>query len=384
MRKTFVYWGVSLVIGILLFQLPDQGNAQDVKVNGRIMNDWTFLSPDDGLEDSLGTLVGGTEFRRVWVGLSGNAYHNVKYRVRWGFQGSGFGFYGVWLAIQDLPAVGELKLGQFKEPFGLVELTSSKYLTFLERGLITSFTPSWNVGIMVQNGFRNGQGTWAFGMFHDADGAGKAQTEENYNFTGRVTSVLWEQNEGKHLLHVGGSYSYRNPVESVARYSERPEVHITSRFVDTGTFTADKVQLFGGETAVVYDRFSVQGEYILTNVNSATVSDPSFSSAYVQGSYFLTSDHRWYKHSNGSFTRVKPEHSVGDKSGGQGAWEIAVRYSHLNLTDGLVDGGVLNNISVAVNWYLNPHTRIMLNYVTANRDQVGKAGALMFRAQVDF
>lgn len=43
------------------------------------------------------------------------------------------------------------------------------------------------------------------------------------------------------------------------------------------------------------------------------------------------------------------------------AWSLAMRYSFLGLNDGgLSDmGRTLHDVAVGLNWYLNPHTRIM-------------------------
>ena len=53
---------------------------------------------------------------------------------------------------------------------------------------------------------------------------------------------------------------------------------------------------------------------------------------------------------------------------GPGAWEVAVRYSHIDLNDGDTIGGKEHNITAAVNWYMNPNIRILFNYVYGNID----------------
>ena len=67
-----------------------------------------------------------------------------------------------------------------------------------------------------------------------------------------------------------------------------------------------------------------------------------------------------------------------------GAWEVCLRYSHLDLTDGLIAGGVLDDFTVALNWYLNPNTRFMFNYVYADREDVGSANIFQMRFHIDF
>ena len=105
--------------------------------------------------------------------------------------------------------------------------------------------------------------------------------------------------------------------------------------------------------------------------------------AYIQGSYFLTGEKRNYKTSSGAFDRVKPKENF-RFGGGPGAWEAAVRYSSIDLDDSGVSGGELKDITVGLNWYLNPNTRIMWDYIRADLDDVGDANLFLMRFQVDF
>ena len=57
---------------------------------------------------------------------------------------------------------------------------------------------------------------------------------------------------------------------------------------------------------------------------------------------------------------AKPFKAHGD---GWGAWEIAARYSALDLNDEEVDGGDIRDITVGLNWYPNSYVRLLANYV---------------------
>jgi phosphate-selective porin OprO/OprP len=67
-----------------------------------------------------------------------------------------------------------------------------------------------------------------------------------------------------------------------------------------------------------------------------------------------------------------------------GAWEVAVRYSKINLNDGAVDGGSLADWTFGLNWYLNPNTRVMLNVIRADRQDLPSITAVVMRFGVDF
>ena len=83
------------------------------------------------------------------------------------------------------------------------------------------------------------------------------------------------------------------------------------------------------------------------------------------------------------WSRQKPS-DAWDKDGGSGAWEIAARFSSIDLTDGMVSGGEQDNITLALNWYPNPATRWMLNFVRADVDNLGEVDFILTRWQVDF
>ena len=53
---------------------------------------------------------------------------------------------------------------------------------------------------------------------------------------------------------------------------------------------------------------------------------------------------------------------------------MAVRYNYLCLDDGEVHGGVLNGLTLGLNWLLNPHARIYFNYDFTYRDFVNASG----------
>ena len=43
--------------------------------------------------------------------------------------------------------------------------------------------------------------------------------------------------------------------------------------------------------------------------------------------------------------------------------EVALRYSHLDLDDKCVSGGVMDNITFGVNWYTNAYCKVVFNYI---------------------
>lgn len=369
-----VYWKEGL-------NFDSQDGNFKLKIGGRLQNDWFWSGEDDDIKSNIGEQEDGVEFRRARIYFSGLIYDNVEYKLQFDFEGGTAHFKDAYLALTDFP-LGTLQMGHFKEPFSLEELTSSKYLTFLERALPNVFAPSRNTGFMLHHVASDQRMTAAVGLFRDTDDYGDSIDDGGYNATARITALPIYKDKGASLLHLGAAYSYRNPDDSV-RYRQRPEAHLANYFVDTSSFASDQVNLLGLEAAWVNGPLSVQGEYMRADADRIGGSDVSFDSYYVQTSYFLTGEHRNYKTSEAAFSRIKPKNNY-SYGGGLGAWEVAARYSQLDLNDSNINGGKLDDITAGLNWYLNPNTRIMWDYVYADKDKVGQANMLMMRLQFDF
>jgi phosphate-selective porin OprO/OprP len=265
----------------------------------------------------------------------------------------------------------DLTVGHFIEPFSLEELTSDNYGMFMERALPNALVPSRNAGFMASTAIRFSDAkdtvermTAAVGLFRNTDSQGKDQTDGGHNVTARVTAAPWYADGGRRLFHVGADYSLRSPEDPIS-YSARPEIHLIQPFVSTGSLDVDHTQLFGGESALVLGPFSLQGEYVSSVNELADDGSACFQGFYVQASYFLTGEHRPYRTSSGTFDRVRPRRNF-RQDGGWGAWELATRYSWLDLEDENVSGGgELRDVTFGLNWYLNPNVRIMWNYIRA-------------------
>jgi phosphate-selective porin OprO/OprP len=218
--------------------------------------------------------------------------------------------------------------------------------------------------------------------------------------TMRGTYLPWydEATDGRGLWHLGVSYSFRDTPNDTVRFRQRPECHIASYIVDTGNIPdVPDWQILGLETAVVYGPFSAQAEWFCTFVRRTVGDDLFYNGGYAYVSYFLTGEHRPYKRTAGVFDRVKPFENFfrvraedGNVYTGKGAWELAYRFSYVDLSEynsGENHPGTVYDHTVGMNWYLNPYTRLMFNYVNSTLDNplgVGNMSIFEMRAQIDF
>jgi len=372
-----------------------------LRVGGRIMTDAAWFDQDESLEVAIGDEEDGAEFRRARIYLQGDVYNDVFYKLQFDFAGDDpVKFKDAYIGLKNIPYLGKLTIGHRKEPFGLEQLTSSKYITFLERSLPDAFTPSRNLGAMVSNHALDKRLGWAAGLWKTVDdwpSHDDSDEDQGWAVTGRVFGVPWYQEDGRKLLHLGLAYSHRNPDGANYRVRQRPEAHLANRYVNTDGWAgfrirdawADDVDLWGLESALVFGPFSLQGEYMLSDVDTKFADDVDLDGCYVQASYFLTGENRAYKLGSGVFDRVKPKRnfSLSGDNRGWGAWELALRYSSIDLDDGIIRGGQEDKWTLGCNWYLNPNTRVMLNYVMADIDHDlydGDLNIFETRFQIDF
>ena len=98
----------------------------------------------------------------------------------------------------------------------------------------------------------------------------------------------------------------------------------------------------------------------------------------------LTGESRRYNPATGSFQNPRPKAPFSSE-GGFGAWELAARYSRMNLNfeeglagtaavPGSVRGGEQYDLTLGVNWYLNPNFKVMMNYLLIDVDRLNPAG----------
>jgi phosphate-selective porin OprO/OprP len=258
------------------------------------------------------------------------------------------------------------------------------------------------VGVAAEGAPFEKRALWQLGFFRETDDFGFDSDDwgnGNWNLTTRLAGVPLYAEEGKQVVHLGASYSHQwRDAAAGLRYSQRPEAHLATRYLDTqlegADLSASDADLFNVELAGVLGSLSAQAEFTGSGVALEGGSDPFFWGAYGQLSWFLTGERRPYDLGKGRFGRLVPKASFDPAAGGWGAWEIAARYSYLDLADAGVQGGEQWDVTGGLNWYLFPNMRIMLNYVhfdvsdrllvAGDPDVDGHGDLVETRLQVDF
>ena len=165
------------------------------------------------------------------------------------------------------------------------------------------------------------------------------------------------------FFHIGVS-AVQEEMDRNARFSAHPETRVTdTKLVDTKEDkNVDNQSIFGLELAVAKDSYSLRGEYFVTEWDRSAQSDPKFDGYYLQANWVITGEAIQYR--QGKFLRIRPK-------GKGGAWEVAVRYSRVDLNDLDVRGGEQRNTSLGLNWYSPGNRfRIMSNLIFVDADNV--------------
>ncbi len=396
----------------------------------------------------LGQLDDGSFFRRARLYTDGVMYEVVEFNLETAFENiNNVIFQDFWVGVKDVPWLGTIRIGQVKTPIGLESISSSKFLPLLERSpLFDTFWQEFSAGLYITNTAFDQHMTWHYAFTRQQfaqNGDGASFGDGEYQHTARLTFLpVWECN-GREFLHIGGAYQFHtgalgrdsgfpgtgtgafNDSQELARFrtrmSQRDAIGTLAgstvsgsilgngaRILDTGNIIAnDGVHTVAAELMYNHGPFWIQSEYSAAYVpdgrypatlagNTVSRGTPCFWGAYFMAGYFLTGEQRGYDRRIGRYDRIIPNENffaVKDEDGsfnhGTGAWEVVYRYSHLDLNDNGINGGLLNEHTVGLNWYLTPNFKLQFQYGVADRNVPAPAvsGQIQFaglRAAVDF
>jgi phosphate-selective porin OprO/OprP len=393
----------------------------NIQLSAAFQADVVTFNQDAASLAVYGPIENGADFRRARLGARAALASNMN-----AFMQFDFGFPGrptftdLWVEWTDLPLFGTVRVGQWKHPFSLEVVSSYRYTTFMERSsLFQAFTPFRHLGVGFYDHSDDLMTTWAASLIRTGqDQFGNSLSTVGGNgFVGRITRLAWyDEAEGRSYLHLGGAYFLATPPRHVSRFRSIPEIFAgeqgagpvgTAGFPVPGAFNGtpffvdtlpipdtEHVHTFGLEALWVYGPLSIQAEGMSALVDQAAAPTANLEGAYVQVGWFLTGEHRPYDRINGAIDRVRPFEDFflvrtdGGLERGLGAWEVAARFSHIDLNDGAIRGGVMNNVTCGVNWYCNPYCKVVFNYIhswTESRLGVDtETNAFAMRAQMDF
>ncbi len=340
-------------------------------IGGRVQwdNVWMGSNNDNAALENVGVnndgLQEGTFFRRVRLCAEGTMYETVDWcveinfvnnalaqdptkaapQIPSGFQDSvGTGIStaqaryidtpsptDLWWNFREVPLLGNIQLGNEKEPFSVERLESSRYLDFMERNYAQDafISPSANgfaPGIMAWNWLPSRRGTYAYGLFKNVTNpfvfnVGDGQAEG----AGRFTYLLWydEPSGGRYFAHVGIGGAVRGVDNGIITYRVRGDLRngpdaLVPSWANTGPIAGQLQNIVNPEFMLQYGPLFVQSEFVGNfTTNSVAMTGTSgavtpgqrlgqlwFYSSYIQVMYFLSGEHRIYDYQKGIVGRV--------------------------------------------------------------------------------
>jgi phosphate-selective porin OprO/OprP len=259
-----------------------------------------------------------------------------------------------------------MSIGKQKEPISGERVQSMLFNQMQERSAVSdALMPSRNVGIVWNGSSPEKYSSWAFGVFNDW-----LDTDQNFDDSatqaiGRLAWAPLHSADDSNLIHLGIGYRYSDAKEGV-RYLTEPEFNKSPIFIDTGfgfengMLSAEKTETWNAELSWRRGPLWLSSEYTVVNVESPEFGNPSFDGYWVGFSWVVTGEMRAYNKKSGVFGGIPVAKSV--YQNGPGAWEVSMRWSNLDLDDGLIHGGEMDIASAGLTWWLNPIFGVNVNY----------------------
>jgi phosphate-selective porin OprO/OprP len=353
-----------------------------------------LLSPANGPD-----LSSGGNFRRVYLGVQGALFGDWSYNFNYDFGGSGGTetpghIQSVYIQYDGLKPFG-VRIGAFPPSANLDDNTAPADTPFLERT---------SPADLARN-IAGGDGRDAASIFYAGErlyGAvsytgDKIQDsgvfDEQQALLGRLSWLLYATEDVKALASVNGTYVFKvadsvpgaNDVRPIT-LSDPPELTVDNtgtRLVSTGSLNGENVGQWGVEGALQWKSMYTQAGYFGYSVDQrAALPSYDFNGWYAAATFVLTGESRTYNSATASFTNPKPRIPFSLSGGGWGAWEVAGRYSDLDLNDnpgvlgqplpaGGLRGGSQRIWTAALNWYPNNALKFGLQYQNVTIGRIG-------------
>lgn len=335
----------ALIVPFTLQALPAAASDEwQLSLGGNMQYDWLRTDEND-------TLTQLSDVRRSRLSLRLRGPAGVEAR------GEYDAFANTWTDafLRWRDGAHSVRVGQYKQPMFLDELSSDRFTMFMEQGLPGSFALARRIG--AEYTWSNPQWRASLSLY---DGNLRGQLKGS-GAVGRVVYTPFA--DAGNLLHLAMSAGSESPDEDRARFSSRVEASGIGRTrLDTGTLTdVDQIIRTGLEALWIRDSWTLQGEYLRSNLSRANA-DANLDGWYVGASWFASGDRTSYR--DGAI-------EAPDLGEDGRAFELAARISSLDLDDGSVQGGDSTNFTLGANWYPNANVRLTANYVRVDGERRG-------------
>lgn len=360
------------------------GRITTIKLGGGFLYEMAAYHQDDNSKkqmDSLGTpLETGFKVRDFRFVVSGQL--KTKRTITWKLGLMYDGTQDEWLVRETgvmvaVPEIwGNIFVGRTKEGFSLNKVMNGYAGWTMERQMAIDVIPILADGIKWMGYLPKQKLLWNLGVYTDWLSEGHGFSTFSSQVAARVGWLPVYEKEKNKVLHIGFNYRYGKPLDGEMRLRSRPEANPAPYFIDTKTFLSDHSNHFGPEIYYTSGSFQIGSEYYFHVFHTPEQGSATFNGGEIGLSYLFTGESRPYNTVSGIYGFVPVKKSL--FKGGPGAWEGVLRISHLDLSDGHVDGGKFWRLTPMVNWYVSNNIRLEFSYGYGVLDRFHVKGATQF------
>jgi phosphate-selective porin OprO/OprP len=371
------------------------------KFRGRILVDYVGQDVDrDGPGGDFKT--SNVRGRQVFLGVEGKLNNYFAYKAEGGWVNGGA---ATWddVVIEYKPnEATSLLFGNIKVA-GLENLTSTRFITFMDRGPYGDFgVDSYLLGVVGKySGYNYSLSLGVQGNSINSADTNNPSADSKERLTITTRGHYAPINTDTDKLHLALSYRYRNRGDEAAfAYTGRTTTNYSNATYYTSGAIGNRDKTLAAEAAYIHGPFSVQGEYSQIDVTrqggAAIGDDPKIKVGYAFVSFWPTGETRNYDATAGEIKRPKILNPV--TAGGFGGVELAVRYDMADTTEAYKtlrvkpatsQAGKYTGWTVGVNYYPTSYVRFQANYTDGKADNYGvnqdfDIKQFQLRAQLDF
>ena len=353
--------------------------------------DYRAFSPNYPLPDTFLN-------RRVRLAVLGTLEYHFNYMLMAAFERSTDLVQFAWVEWAQLGWI-KARMGQFKEPFSMEELTTDVYLDTLERSIIvTNLSPAFDIGAMLHGYVWDDKIEYAVGAFNGR-GRTREDNRNDKNVASRIVIQPFRADENSKWLkqfYIGVNGTWGVDEESLAGTSYTTAGATRFWTYANGVGYLDERWRLGTDLIWVYGPYSFKTEWnrsVFQNIANATqITNGIFDGWYITATWLVTGEDK-----QRGTKPVKPNKNFDPLKNQWGALELVFRFEQfladnspllLSLATGTAK---VNATTLGLNWYFNPQVRGAFNYVQSdfanaivvNRRTIDRENLFLFRAQFE-
>lgn len=375
----------TLAIGPSGFMMRSADTNFSLRVRGLLQTDSRSYLDDGGVEDNDTFLL-----RRARLIFEGTVFRDFDFLLVPDFGGtSSPSIRDAWLQYRYAPPL-QLRIGKQKVPLGLERAQGASTLLFMERSLASDLTPARDLGIQLLGDVANGFFNYGLGIFN---GVADDRTTTNADFddeksaAGRIFIHPFAKTAlgALHRFGLGLGASVGNQEGASGLPAGR--AYATEGQQDFFEYRSDVIAdgqhwRLAPQAYYYYGPFGLLSEYVVSSqklrsdAGPVTFANIHHDAWHISASWVITGE-------DASFKGVAPERNFDPTQGSWGAFQVAARYSSLDIDDDVfplfanptTSATGATAWTIGVNWFLNRNIRCAFNFTHTDFDG-GDAGPI--------